>query len=98
MGSSKKASEYERRITQARTKDIEFFLGEDWVDYGMIRKNAAIEVFKNIGTSSYQPHLCTKCDRYWHYEMTKSALAQEYLSQSIFKGVPVEKGICSECE
>ena len=98
MGSSKKTGEYEKRITQARTKDIEFFLGEDWVDYGMIRKNAAIKVFKDIGTSSYQPQLCIECGRYWHLELTKSALAQEYLSQSIFKGVPINRSTCKECE
>jgi|7_EtaG_2_1085326.scaffolds.fasta_scaffold00335_18 hypothetical protein len=98
MDSSDKEGGKEKRITQAKIKDVEFFLGKEWIDHGVIQRDKSIDTWRSISRSAYQPNKCPMCKRYWHKVRGRTTLEEKYLSQSIFGGVPIKKTICSECD
>ncbi len=98
MYSSKKASGKERRTTQARVRDIEYYLGSDWIDYGVISADIVIEMYQSIATSAYQPNKCPSCKRYWHMQLVRQNYKKPtYLRDSIFGGVPAIIKKCNMC-
>ena len=98
MYSSKKASGKERRITQARIRDLEYYLGDDWIDYGCIGADIVVAMYQQIATSAYQPKQCPSCKKYWHMQLVRQNYKkQTYLRNSIFGSIPCEKGTCQEC-
>ncbi len=98
MYSSKKASGKERAITQARIKDLEYYLGSDWVDYSKVSSELIIEMYRSIGTSAYQPKQCLSCKKYWHMELLRQNVKkQTYLRSAIFGNIPTEKETCQVC-
>tara|TARA_R100000781_G_scaffold111591_1_gene78149 strand:+ start:19351 stop:19653 length:303 start_codon:yes stop_codon:yes gene_type:complete len=100
MGSSKDENKgetvYKKRAV-ARIRDLIYYLGEGWVDIGEIGNNANTEKYRNIGTSNYQPKKCPLCKKYWHLYLDSNKISNEYLRDSIFKNIPVDKEKCWNC-
>ena len=99
MRSQDKASgRYYKQSTKAKVRDLEFYLGEDWIDYGVISADIVIAMYKNIATSAYQPNYCKKCNRYWHLQLKRQNYkVEQYLKDSVFKNIPAIKKNCSMC-
>ena len=92
------ASGKEREITRARIRDLEYFLGEGWIDYGMIGVDMEIAKYRNYATSAYQPKKCLQCSQYWHYTLGgENKKTPIYLNQSVFANIPAEKETCWKC-
>ena len=97
MRSQNKASgRYYKKVNKAKVRDLEYYLGDDWIDYGVISADIVIAMYKNIATSAYQPNYCSICNQYWHLELMRQNYKEEqYLKDSIFKNIPAVKKSCS---
>jgi len=95
---SKGTSGQYRRQTQARVADITYYLGEDWLDYGVISADIVVEMYRDIATSAYQPKQCPICKAYWNDELSSSNKKKpSYLKRSVFGNLPTIKEVCWEC-
>ena len=87
-----------KEINRSKIRDLIYFLGEDWIDYGVLGNDLVIEKYKNEATSAYQPKRCNVCKKYWHitlgYNKKKN---KEYLRDSIFNNTPAIKEKCWNC-
>ncbi|MDA8851123.1 hypothetical protein N9I45_00515 [bacterium] len=85
--------------TKAKIRDLIFYLGEDWIDYGAIGNDLIIEKYKNEATSAYQPKKCHVCNKYWHVilDTNNHKKSKEYLRTSIFGSSPAIKEKCWKC-
>ena len=91
-------SRQSRRITRARVRDLEYYLGNDWIDYGVISADIVIEIYRDIATSAYQPMQCPSCKKYWNWTLSsENKKRPTYLRQDVFGGIPTEKEVCWEC-
>jgi len=87
-----------KEITRAKIRDLVYFLGEDWIDYGVIGNDLVIEKYKNEATSAYQPKKCNVCKKYWHVTLgDDKKKTKEYLRTSIFGNSPAIKETCWNC-
>jgi hypothetical protein len=89
-------------ITKARIRDLEFYLGSDWLDWSVITGDIVIELYRSVATSSYQPKQCPKCKEYWHTTLSYNgyqgrALKPVYLSKTVFGNIPCIKEDCWKC-
>jgi len=92
------ASRQNIRKTKARVADLEFYLGDDWIDYGVISADIVVEMYRDIATSAYQPKKCPDCNQYWSmYLDSKHKKAKRYLKNSVFGGLPAIKECCDMC-
>ena len=98
--SSKKASGYYeyREKNRAKLRDLIYFLGEDWIDIGVLGNEINTERWKLIATSAYQPKKCDTCKKYWHVCLdNRKKKSSEYLLESIFGNIPIESETCFNC-
>tara|TARA_R110000803_G_scaffold46664_2_gene97884 strand:+ start:8467 stop:8772 length:306 start_codon:yes stop_codon:yes gene_type:complete len=98
--SSKKASGYYEYREKNRTKlrDLIYFLGEDWIDISAIGNEKNTQIWRDTGTSAYQPKKCDICKKYWHIALNRrKKKSEEYLLDSIFGNMPVIIETCSKC-
>lgn len=93
------ASRQDIRKTKAKVRDLESYLGDDWIDYGVISADIVVEMYRDIATSAYQPKKCPDCNQYWSmYLDSKHKKAKRYLKNSVFGGIPAIKETCWECD
>ena len=90
--------------TKARIRDLEYYLGSDWMDWGVITGDVVLELYRNTATSAYQPKKCLQCGEYWHTTIDYQSSGKYartfrpvYLSKSIFGNIPCIKETCSKC-
>jgi len=97
-GASGKVKEKKDSRTQAKAKDIEYYLGEGWIDIQSIANEACTTYYRNIGTSSYQPKRCPKCKMYWvNTVVDSSGSIKPRKLDSHFYNIPTEKEKCWKC-
>ena len=77
---------------------MENYLGDDWIDYGVISADIVVEMYRDIATSAYQPKKCSVCGEYWHETLGSGNLKNpSYLKRSVFGGIPAIKETCWLC-
>ena len=95
----RKTDEEYKPITKAKIRDIEYFLGKDWIDYKSISKDIMIEMYREVGISTSQPKKCPLWEQYWHMEIrSQNYKVPKYLEKDIFGGLPVIKEVCERCQ
>tara|TARA_R110002033_G_scaffold26368_5_gene60176 strand:- start:1421 stop:1714 length:294 start_codon:yes stop_codon:yes gene_type:complete len=88
---------YKRR-NKTKINDLIYYLGEDWIDYGILGNDINIKKWQNDAKSNYQPKKCNVCKRYWHLLVRENKRNdREYLKTSIFGSTPAIKEKCWNC-
>tara|TARA_R100000700_G_scaffold41256_2_gene60961 strand:- start:9898 stop:10206 length:309 start_codon:yes stop_codon:yes gene_type:complete len=91
----------ERGKRKARILDLIYYFGKDaeeWIDLKLVAEDKAIESWRGKNPTEYPPYLCLGCNRYWCYKLNvRKKKVVDYLSRSIFGGIPCDKKICEVC-
>lgn len=88
--------------TIAKIKDIEFYLGKDWIDWKVAKVN--INNKSRVGTRfNSQPSVpmrCVKCERAYETRAFNGygMVGNKILPESVFRRVPLSRGECGMCD
>ena len=97
----KKGKKNYQAMTRTRVADIAYYLGEDWVDWKVVRNSGGNEISssRNILTTS-KPLRCTKCNRAFETKapISGTRLSNGILPSDIFARVPLNRGECGMCD
>ena len=97
-GASGKVKNKRDTRKQAKVKDIEYYLGEGWIDIQSNANEACKTYYRNIATSSDQPKRCPKCKMYWVNTVVDSrGTIKPRKLDSHFYNIPAEKEKCWKC-
>ena len=106
-GAKKNGEEYYKEVTRARISDLAYYLGDDWIDWKVIKNYGGHESSSRKTSQdskkviSSVPLRCSKCNKAFE---TKSMgcgtriTGNNILPDSIFKNVPLDKGECGLCD
>jgi len=83
---------------KARVKDLEYYLGKEWIDFHPIISDNQSRYYRNVATSSYQPKKCPVCKKYWVNTITgeRGELSPRSLGKHYFN-IPADEETCWEC-
>jgi|TARA_R100000995_G_scaffold80941_1_gene53292 hypothetical protein len=98
--SSKNTKKSYREKTITRIKDLEFYLGKDWIDWSACK--VAINNKSRFGTRNNNPSIpmfCDKCNRPFETRAFEGGrvIGNKILPKNVFKRVPLVRGDCGMC-
>ena len=96
---SKKYGDNFEELNRAKIKDIEFYLGSDWIDWRVVKYGVNDTSFHRIESNS-KVFRCGSCGNAYQTKTigTSGKLkGNSHLRSSIFNNVPIEKGECGIC-
>ena len=96
-GASGKKQNRKDEQTKTRIKDLEYYLGKEWVDFKPTTADSMVNYYRNLSTSSYQPKKCPACKKYWVNTITERGKLIPRELDKHYYNIPTEKEKCWEC-
>jgi len=87
-------------MTRARVADISYALGEDWIDWKVVKNLGGAEIsYKNTILTTSKPLRCSKCNRAFETKapVCGTRLGNKILPDDVFNRMPLEVGECGMC-